>query len=168
MDSCLQTALNEIRRATEGMTPDQLTWHPDGKWSAAQILDHLTLTFAGTAKAMERALSGSETGVQKRTLKSRLSALIVTEIGYFPSGRKSPEMVLPQKNDGVNAVATIVKELTGMDAVFTEIERKKGSMTRVPHPVIGPLTIRQWRRFHRAHTRHHMKQVVALRAMQQS
>jgi hypothetical protein len=31
------------------------------------------------------------------------------------------------------------------------------------HPVLGPLTIYQWPKFHRVHTRHHMKQIRAMR-----
>ena len=56
MDSCLQASLEEIQRATEGMSADQLAWHPPGKWSSADILEHLTLTFTGTAKGMRRVL----------------------------------------------------------------------------------------------------------------
>jgi len=163
MDSCLQKTLDEIQRATEGMSAEQLAWHPPGKWSAGDILEHLTLTFSGTVKGMQRMLASTGAGVQKRTLKDRLSALIVVEIGYFPSGRKAPEMVVPQGTDASRAVETIVSNLKEMDAVLSEVERKKGRSARVPHPVIGPLTIEQWRKFHLTHTKHHMKQIAKLR-----
>jgi len=163
MDSRLQKTLEEIQRATEGMSVEQLAWHPEGKWSSAEILEHLTLTFSGTVKGMRRVLAGDGAGAPKRTLKNRLSALIVTDIGYFPSGRKAPEMVKPLGSDAATAVQSIVRNLQEMDAVLCEVERIKGRGVRVPHPVIGPLTIAQWRKFHLIHTKHHMKQISRLR-----
>jgi len=54
MDSCLEQLLNAITSATRGMTVEELTRHPEGKWSSAQILEHLYLTYTGTAKGFER------------------------------------------------------------------------------------------------------------------
>jgi Protein of unknown function (DUF1569) len=165
MDCHLQKALEEIQRATQGMSTEELAWHPVGKWSSAQILEHLTLTFSGTVKGMQRVLASDGTGSRKRTLKNRLSAFIVADLGYFPSGRKSPDMAVPSSGNPDMAVENIVRNLTEMDVVLTEVEQKKGPNARVPHPVIGPLKISQWRRFHLLHTRHHMKQIVRLREL---
>ena len=165
MDYHLQKALDEIQRATEGMSIDELAWHPEGKWSSAQILEHLTLTFSGTVKGMQRVLASDGTGARKRTLKNRLFAFIVADLGYFPSGRKSPDMAVPSSGNPATAVGDIVRNLIAMDAVLTELEAKKGPSVRVTHPVIGPLKIAQWRRFHLLHTRHHMKQIVRLRQL---
>lgn len=166
MDSLLQQALDDIRRATTGMTVEQLAWHPPGKWSAAEILEHLTLTFLGTAKGMHRVAQSGANGAGKVTLKQRMSVFVVTRLGYFPSGRKSPEMVDPKSSEPTTAVARIVEALTSMDAVLRDIEAKIGRKAKVPHPILGPLTIRQWKQFHRIHTRHHMKQIDALKQKQ--
>lgn len=164
MDSCLQKALEEIQRTTSGMSAEQLAWHPQGKWSSAEVLEHLTLTFSGTVKGMHRFLAGDGSGAQKRTLKNRLFAFIVVEIGYLPSGRKAPAMTVPTgATNAANAVLTIISNLTEMDGVLSEVEQKKGARARVTHPIIGPLTIAQWRKFHLVHTKHHMKQIVTLR-----
>ena len=163
MDSCLQETLTEIRRATKGMTVEQLAWHPDGKWSAAEILEHLTLTFTGTAKGMQRV---AESGVEKAaaaTVQQRVAAFVVTTLGFMPSGRKSPEMVEPKTSDPVNAVAQIERELINMDGMLAEVEKRVGNKVRIPHPILGPLTIVQWRTFHRVHTKHHMKQIEQLK-----
>jgi len=167
MDSCLQQTLDEIRCATAGMSPTQLAWHPDGKWNSAQILEHLSLAFAGTSKGMRRVLA-SKTTAPARTLKNRLAALLVVRIGYFPSGRKSPAMIVPGDGNPATAVDTIVKNLSQMDTVLTDVEARKGRAARVPHPILGPLTIPEWRKFHLRHTRHHMKQIVRLRELQNS
>ena len=62
------------------------------------------------------------------------------------------------------ALPTIRKNLAEMDEAINACESKMGSKIRIAdHPVLGPLTVAQWRKFHMVHTRHHMKQIVALR-----
>jgi hypothetical protein len=164
MDSYLQQTFDAIEQATAGITADELAWHPEGKWSAAEILEHLTLTYSGTAKGMQRVLSADGNGAQQRTLKNRLFAFVVTGIGYMPTGRKSPAMVVPAGTQA-DPVGAILRNLKEMDEVLSDVERTKGLRARVVHPVIGPLTVRQWRKFHFVHTRHHMKQVMKLREL---
>ena len=46
MNSYLQQARELIEIATKGMSHDELAWHPaEGKWSTANILEHLMLAF---------------------------------------------------------------------------------------------------------------------------
>ena len=164
MDSYLQQTFDAIQQATAGISSEELAWHPEGKWSAAEILEHLTLTYSGTVKGMRRVLSTDGEGAQKRTLKNRVFALVVTGIGYMPGGRQAPKGTVPSGAE-VNPVETILRNLKQMDEVLREVEQKKGRRARVVHPVIGPLTVRQWRKFHFVHTRHHMKQIERLREL---
>jgi hypothetical protein len=165
MDSHIQMTLHEIQRATAGITDEQLAWHPHGKWSPAEILEHLTLAYSGTVKGMQRVLAGNATVTRKRTLKDRVFTLVVTGLGYMPSGRKAPATTVPVGSNAANPVEAIIRNLTEMDGVLTEAEKKKGPAMRLTHPVIGPLTIAQWRTFHLVHTKHHMKQIVRLRQL---
>jgi Protein of unknown function (DUF1569) len=165
MDSLLNEALIEIRRATNGMTLKQLAWHPEGKWSTAEILEHLTLTFVGTAKGMQRVAQSGVNGSGKATFQQRVGVWVVTRLGYFPSGRKSPEMVEPKSCEPATAVARIVEALTNMGGVLRDVENRFGSKAKIPHPILGPLTVKQWKKFHSVHTRHHMKQVDRLRKL---
>jgi hypothetical protein len=34
-----------LASAVEGMSSEQLNWHPPGKWCAAEVLEHLHLTY---------------------------------------------------------------------------------------------------------------------------
>ena len=165
MDSHLENAMNEIRRATVGMSAEQLAWHPDGKWSSVEILEHLTLAFAGTVKGMQRALLESGSGVTKRTIGNRVLAFVVADVGYMPRGRKAPKGTVPNGNAGDDPVGTIIQSLTEMDAVLTEVEKMKGPKALLNHPILGPLTVTQWRKFHMVHTKHHMKQIARLREL---
>jgi hypothetical protein len=47
-----------------------------------------------------------------------------------------------------------------MDVALDEAELRFGpSVPLMDHPVLGPLTIDQWRTFHWVHTRHHARQI---------
>ncbi|MGI9101817.1 MAG: DinB family protein [Terriglobales bacterium] len=162
MDFCLQKAWEAADFATRGMTAEQLAWRAGEKWSTAEILEHLTLAFSSTGLAMNRCLQeGPPSGAP--TLRERAIIAAVVEIGFFPTGRPAPKWTVPQGNDPAHAVEKFRQALEAMDGKIAECEGKFGGGVVAVHPIIGPLTARQWRRFHWVHTRHHMKQIAALR-----
>jgi hypothetical protein len=56
----------------------------------------------------------------------------------------------------------VFAEIDAMSAQLDECERKFGARTKIlDHPVLGPLTVEQWRKFHWIHGRHHAKQIRA-------
>lgn len=164
MDSTLQRARDAIEAATRGMNAEQLMQHPEGKWSAAGILEHLSITFGGTARLMRKCLEGGKPLASAPTLKQRLAALVVTGLGYFPTGRPAPEFTQPKGLSGGAALQAIRDNLVAMDQALAECEQRFGTEVKIAdHVVLGPLAIPQWRRFHWVHTRHHMKQIERLR-----
>ena len=161
MDFYLQRASDAIERETSGMSAAQLAWHRDGKWSTAQILEHLSLAFSSTSKAMERAVQPGSANARPPNLREWLVTLIVVKLGYFPTGRQAPEWTHPRGLE--KSVEEIRASLAEMDVRIAEAQAKIGKGIVAVHPIIGPLTASQWRKFHWEHTRHHMKQVRALR-----
>jgi DinB superfamily len=168
MNPVFAETLAAIDSATEGTTEEQLVYHPEGKWSTAQILEHLALAFGGTAKAFERAFAEGKPLGDKPSLKQKLTDVIVLELGYFPGGRTAPVLVTPKgEMPGTEALALIRENLIRMDKAHSECQKSMGRERCIAnHPVLGPLTFEQWPKFHRVHTLHHMKQVRALRAAQ--
>lgn len=164
MDSYLQRLQDAITSATRGMDAAALTRHPAGTWSAAQVLEHLYLTYTGSVKGFERCLHEGRPLARTVTFKERVAILLVTELGYFPEGRKAPERTIPQGMGGEEVKKAIAEKLAAMDDLITRCETRFGRSTRIlDHPVLGPLTARQWRKFHWVHARHHMKQIWRLR-----
>ncbi len=164
MDPHLQRALDAIDAATRGMSGEQLAAHPEGKWSAAGILEHLAITFGSTARGLEKALASGQPKITPPTLYQRGAALLVANIGYFPPGRQAPEFTTPKGLDGETALKTIRENLVAMDGAITRCEECFGRGRKIAnHPVLGPLSVPQWRKFHLVHTRHHMKQIDRLR-----
>lgn len=153
--------------ATAGMTEEQLRFRPEGKWSSCEVLEHLALTYGGTAKAFQKRVAEGPQGGSP-TLKQRAAHLMVLECGIFPFKRKSPVQVAPKGEiGGREAMALLKQNLKNMDAAFAAYKEKHGGKGRVAnHPVLGPLTLEQWPKFHLNHARHHMKQIQALRAEQ--
>lgn len=165
MDPQLQRALDAIDTATRGMSAPQLGTHPEGKWSTAEILEHLSIAFGSTARALEKALASGEPRITSPTMYQRGAALLITGIGYFPPGRPAPEFTRPKGLDGETALRTIRENLIAMDAAITRCEERFGRSRKIAtHPVLGPLSVPQWRKFHLVHTRHHMKQIDRLRS----
>ncbi|HUR36828.1 MAG TPA: DUF1569 domain-containing protein [Terriglobales bacterium] len=166
MHPLLQKALEEIESATAGMDEAELLAHAEGKWSAAQALEHLSLAFENTVKGMNRCLEAGKNLGDQPSLKQRLFHVVVLDLRHFPRGREAPKMVMPTgKLGGLEAVARIKASLIAMDQTLAECREKLGTSGKLAnHPVLGPLSNRQWCAFHYVHTKHHMKLIRERRA----
>ncbi len=163
MDLYLERLHDAITEAASGMTAEQLRRHEPGKWSVAEVLEHLYLSYTGTVKGLGRCLEEGKPLVRPQTLRDRLATTLVTGIGYFPSGRKSPPQAKPRGLPPEQVVAGIGPEIRKMDELITRCVERHGNSVILDHPVIGPLTARQWAKFHWVHGRHHLKQIWKLR-----
>lgn len=163
MSNNLQQLSSELANAMHGMTPEDLSRHPEGKWCAAQILEHLNLSYTGTVKNLERCLTSGQTLASPDRGSKRLRRFVVTGLRYFPSGRKSPERALPRGLPPEQVKGEILENLAKMDGVISDCETRFGRKPVADHPVLGPLTAKEWRGFHLAHGRHHLKQIYRLK-----
>lgn len=165
MNPDLKVLLEALRESTQGLAEAQLAWHPEGKWCAAEVLEHLNLTYTGTTKGLEMRLAEGKPKAGERTLKNTLQQFIVLDIGYFPHGRKSPAIATPKAAPNcAKIVATTLANLQTMAQRIEEAQSKFGPDDLVmDHPVLGPLTVPQWPRFHRVHGLHHVKQIENLK-----
>jgi DinB superfamily len=165
MDFYLQRLQDAIVGATEGMTPEALGRRPQpDKWSAAEILEHLYLTYTGTIRGFENCLAAGKPLARPPNWKDRAKTGLVVGLGYLPAGRKSPKYAEPRGIACDRVLAEFVDKIVAMDDVIGRAEEKFGG--RVPlidHPIIGPLRAAQWRKFHWVHGRHHLKQLQRLR-----
>jgi hypothetical protein len=164
MDSMLEELQRTLQSAFEGMSADELQRHPANKWSAAQILEHLYLTYTGTAKGFERVLQAGRPMVTSASMRQRAGRLMVLGIGYFPSGREAPANTRPKGLPLEQVKNEVGAKISAMDRIITECEACFGRQVRLlDHSILGPLTAAQWRRFHLVHGRHHCKQILRLR-----
>jgi hypothetical protein len=59
--------------------------------------------------------------------------------------------------------AELALKIAAMDEIIARCEARFGSAKLLDHPILGPLTGPQWRKFHLIHGRHHVKQIERLR-----
>jgi hypothetical protein len=164
LSPCFGSVLVAVRAAIEGMSDEQMAWHPEGKWSASEILEHLSLTYSRTAERIKPLLAENSPDVRHRNFKEWLGGITVLKLGKIPSGRKSPEAQVPKGMSPVEVRTYIEEQLFQLDQTLDQCEKRFGSKTRIlVHHVLGPLSTSGYRRFHCVHTTHHMKQVRALR-----
>lgn len=157
--------LEEIRRAVERLTRDwsESDWHRalDGKWSSGQILEHLLLSFKGTTNGVRNVMEVGRPLGGKPTLRDRVRTLYVAKLGRMPSGNMSPEAVLPKEGLDLETLRRFYDALVALDSTLADAERRFGSSAKLlDHPMLGPLSTKDWRRFHRTHAAHHLKQIA--------
>jgi hypothetical protein len=163
VDTHLKRLQNEIQLLTTLFTAEELSWHPPGKWSAGEILEHLYLTYTGTSRGFSRVLASGV--VRKRqSWKQRAATLLVLELGYCPNGIQAPAFARPGRMPLEKIVSEIGVKLAEMDAVLADCASRFGLHAKVmDHPLMGPFSIAQWRKFHLRHGLHHLKQIQRLR-----
>jgi len=164
VDPHLQRLQSEIQAAIAGLSAEQFSRHPPGKWSAGEVLEHLYLSYTGTIKGFERAV---ETGSSPATLQTWAQwrrTLVVVHFGYMPSGRQSPAAARPRGLQLEKVRAEISGKISEMDEKIARCEEKFGSRRKLlDHPILGPLSGAEWRKFHLVHGLHHVKQLRRLR-----
>jgi hypothetical protein len=163
MDSLLQELKQALESAVEGMSNQEMGWHPVGKWCAAEVLEHLLLTYTGTTKGFERVLSAENPMARRASVRERWRTLIVLRFNYLPEGRKAPKQTVPRGLAAEAVRAEVVQKLEAMDGIIARCEASFGKGKVLDHLILGPLTAAQWRKFHWIHGRHHIKQILRLR-----
>jgi hypothetical protein len=166
-DRWLRRSLEAIDASTRGMTPAQLAWHPEGKWSSAEILEHLAKAYGSTAYILEKCVAERRTVASPPTWRQRVFAVAVVTAGYLPSGVEAPTVTRPDGLSPLEALAGARASLEALDVAARKSAAAFGA--RVPvanHPILGGFSTAQWQRFHWVHTRHHMRQIARRRRAQ--
>lgn len=164
MDPHLKRLQDEVSAAIQGLSADELMFRRPDKWCVAEIVEHLFLTYTATTKGLSRVLDSDKAQRTVPTLRQRLQAFAVTGVGYLPNGIKSPPVALPRGLASEKAIGEIALKIAEMDAILSRCAARFGPEAKVlDHPVLGPFSVSQWRKFHLVHGRHHLKQIRQLR-----
>ena len=168
MESGLEQLRQGLESAVEGMSSEQLSWHPPGKWCAAQLLEHLYQSYVGTINGFERLMKAGKPLATRASMKHRVQTFVVVGLGHMPAGRKAPAAAEPKGLPGEKVRNEIGAKMEAMDAIIAQCEARFGSRRPVlDHPILGPLSVSQWRKLHLVHGRHHLKQLLRFREVPQ-
>jgi hypothetical protein len=164
VDPHLQKLQADIAASIAGLSSEQLGRHVPEKWSTSEILEHLYLTYTGTIKGCTRLLEGGKPLATTATWKQLAQAFAVIELGYMPEGRQSPPAGLPRGLGRDKVVTEIGLAISTMDDLLAQSAHRFGPRTKLmDHPILGPFSAGQWRKFHFVHGMHHLKQIRRLR-----
>ncbi len=164
MDPCLDELKQSLESAVEGMSREQWSWHLPGKWCAAEVLEHLYLTYTGTIKGFERVMTSGKPLGSRPSVRDRVKTLVVVGFGHMPGGVKAPAVTVPKGLPAAKVCDELGTKIVEMDTIIAQCEARFGGRVHVlDHPILGPLTAPQWRKLHVVHGRHHHKQLLQLR-----
>ncbi len=160
MNSYLERLRRELEDAVGGAGASDLAKAPAGEWTGGQILEHLFLTYMHTNRGLAKCLEQGAPLATRATLKDRFATLLVVNLGYLPGGREAPERAVPRGMSPEEVQHAIAPELQKMGSGLDDCERRFGVRTKIlDHPILGPLTADEWRKFHWVHGRHHARQI---------
>jgi hypothetical protein len=160
MNANLARCLAVLTDATRGLSNEHAKQHVDGRWSIAEIVEHLQRAYSGTAKGFERILETGSPLATPLSLRQHLRIFVVVSVGYFPPGREAPKHVLPTGQVELDAALDAARDsLQRLDRAADAARRRFGAMKVLDHPILGAFTVDQWHRFHWVHTRHHERQI---------
>ncbi len=164
MDSRLEKLKESLESAVEGMSSEQLSWRLPGKWCASEVLEHLYLSYTGTIQGFERIMRKGKPLASPVSMAHRVRTWVVVGLGHMPSGREAPAVARPRGLPVDKVRNEMGETIAFMDAIIAQCEARFGRRVRVlDHPILGPLTTKQWRKLHLVHGRHHLKQILRLR-----
>jgi hypothetical protein len=133
---------------------------PAGKWTPAQIVEHLALGLSLSGETLLARRHHPPMSRRPRTPAERIAKLLILGFHWFPPGRKAPSRTTPM--DQITRRVAEQHFLEGI-ASWGQIERDllpaRGTDLFVKHPRLGDLTIEEWIRFHAIHCRHHARQI---------
>lgn len=135
---------------------------PAGKWTPAQIVEHLALAMDTSATTFTARRAKEPMARRGTTLLETLGRVFTFGLGRFPPGLRAPDRTTPPPQvDGPAAEAHFHSALAAWAAMERELLPARRHDLFVKHPRLGDLTIEEWARFHVVHARHHARQIRA-------
>lgn len=156
--------LDAVRAFVDGVSKlDPDSWlQPvsEGKWSPAEITEHLKLVYEGFLRELR---DGRGIQIRSNWLLRRFLRLVILprifKTGQLPKGAKSPREVRPTAfvKDQSQALA----QFSSFAEEFqTELVKRKGlQTTRLTHHIFGHINALEGLRFVTVHIVHHQKQL---------
>jgi DinB family protein len=135
---------------------------PPGKWTPAQIVEHLALALELSATTFAARRAKEPMTRRGTTLREKIGKVFTFGLGRFPPGLKAPDRTTPPPQvDGRAAEAHFRSALAAWEAVERDLLPGRRHDLFVKHPRLGDLTLEEWGRFHLVHARHHARQIRA-------
>ena len=124
---------------------------PAGKWTPAQIVEHLAISLERSARGFEQATGGQHR--RPRTPLERVACGLGFGLGWTPPGVRAARGTTPAARVEAGEAERHFRDGLARWAALQD------AGTFVRHPRLGDLDLEEWLRFHAWHCRHHAKQI---------
>lgn len=133
---------------------------PAGKWTPAQIVEHLAIGLETSAAKFRERATRAPMSRRRRTATEWAAYVLILGLGWYPRGRRAPEGTVPAARAlGAAAERRFRSGLAAWETLERDLVPVRGRDLFVKHPRLGDLTMEEWIRFHDAHCRHHARQI---------
>src|SRR3989442_16008944 len=98
-------------------------WHraPPGKWSPAQIVQHLAIGIDGSARTFDSRRAHAPMRRRPRTVREWLGYPLILRVGWYPTGFQTPAAVRPA---GRPRRAAVQRQVRGGLPRFPALQRE--------------------------------------------
>jgi hypothetical protein len=169
----LELLREEVSKARENylskvrnLTTAEGIYKPDEKtWSAAEITEHLVKAEQGGINGMWKALAGVRSGHPVWNKEHTNKGLTIEEIirRTWREKEKAPEIAEPSLGGPLEFWISALEACQHLvDTIIPELAGEDLEKIVYPHPISGPLDIRQRFNFLRFHIDRHREQVIRL------
>ena len=167
MDHQLQEICEAYRARLAGKRTGWCQLYPgqdERRWTTQQVVEHLVLTLRGTAQVLETRLEKGRPTRARTTLLQRARRLATLSLGWIPRGMPAPPFARPgllhwPAMGGAELADLLRRELENLDGLLDRGAAQFGKQAAGSHFLLGPMSAKQWRRFHTVHCRHHLGQL---------
>ncbi len=128
----------------------------EGKWSPAQIADHVAVSYEAASEVMHGRARGPAPPRVLRPLLRMLLLKPVLWLGRFPARAKAPSALRPAASP---AEAPVLLERLRAAAAAFEGDVLASRSPTVDHPAFGRVRLVDLVRLQEIHTRHHRQQL---------
>ncbi len=143
----------------QDVSADHWSDTPDGKWSLAQIVEHLAIAVDLVANGFAALPEGANSEREATPAQSVLRHTLLGS-GELPRGMKAPDISEPSEDPEPELViARLRMGIEHTRALVEDWTEEKQVGTYLRHPVLGDLNLPEWVRFHFVHCTLHARQI---------
>lgn len=158
----LEAQRTSVNAAFDAVPPEMRDLAPGpGRWSAANILEHLAMVKTRIAKLLSHKIEMSRAaGIGKETSTDPvLPTIDVANVFDRTTRVNAPEAVIPNGMDSVSAWKALEEASHAMHDMVVSGEGLALGDILHPHPRFGPMSVYQWVAFIGAHEGRHAAQI---------
>jgi hypothetical protein len=148
----------------QGISPEAINNHPDGKWSITQIISHLIASEQLSVKYLNKKILGIDTA-PKTGIAEELKMIVLKISQRLPFKFKAPKVLAentPIYENIEQLTETWNQTRADLKKVLEKFQDNQINRKVYKHPIAGMLNIEQALKFFREHIIHHTPQVKNL------